>query len=242
MKTKHFAKTRVSGPIILASMLALGSSAHAALVDVQFLGNNNDFIGTPYTGPAVTGTTGDYWNATSADSASMALNGVDNAASGISLTFTSYHQWGNIDSGFAAGSYANLMAGYLCAVEPTTYHVAFSGLAPSASYNLYIYTQGDGGGDGRELDVSVNGAADVITSPGNALLGTFVEGTNYLHLTGTADPSGVVDIAYSSVLTINGGTGEADINGVQLVTVPEPSSLALFGVGALACMRRSRRR
>jgi hypothetical protein len=135
------------------------------------------------------------------------------------------------------------MGGYLYARDPITYHIAFSGLAPNASYNLYIYTQGDTNGSGRELDVSVNGGADVITSAGIASLDHFVEGTNYLHLTGTANPSGVVDIAYSAVSTLNGGTGEADINGMQLVsTVPEPSSLALFGVGALACMRRSRRR
>jgi hypothetical protein len=239
MKTKHFAKTRVSGPIILASLLALGSSAHAVLVDVQFLGDQGEFTGTQYTGAAVIGTDTDFWNATSAASASMALNGVDNAASGISLNFTSSNQWGNLGSGFSSTTYANLMAGYLCAVDPDTYHIAFSGLAPNASYELYIYTQGDSGGDGRVLDVSVNGAADVITSPGDAALDHFVAGTNYLHITGTADLSGVVDIAYRSAV---GATGEADINGVQLSTVPEPSSLALFGVGALACMRRSRRR
>jgi hypothetical protein len=77
MKTKHFAKTRVSGPIILASLLALGSSAHAVLVDVQFLGTGYLFPGTQYTGPAVIGTTGDYWNAMPAAASDVALNGVD---------------------------------------------------------------------------------------------------------------------------------------------------------------------
>ena len=71
-------------------------------------------------------------------------------------------------------------------------------------------------------------------------IGTFVEGDNYLYIVATANSSGVVDLKGRYL------SGEANINGVQLLAVPEPSSVALLMAGLMlvggAAVRRSRAR
>ena len=237
--------SRIAFPtgLVALTCLCLGASsasAQSTLINVQF-----GYYSSPYTGAAIVGAAGDYWNdMVSETGTTSALNDNTNLATGVSLTYTGYDQWGGTgSSGFSSGPYAGLMEGYITAfgsVNPG--HFTFSGLTANATIELWLYAQGDIESNGRQVAVSANGGTPMVTAPTNATLGTFVDGTNYLHITTTANAEGVLDLSYA-IANLSGYAPEADVNGMQLiVTVPEPSTAAMLGLGALACLRRSRRR
>lgn len=219
--------------------LAFVSASQAqVIVDVQFNltpnGANN------YSGAAVVGTAGDFWNNLGGNGTDVPLNNPANTGSGLSLTWASNGaatapvENGN---GFYSTSYRNLMEGYLYKFTPGTANITLSGLAPSTDYSLYLYTQGDIGANNRRLSVSVNGGPTTTTSASVASASTFIEGQNYLKLSVTSDLAGKLDMSYSFA------SGEANINGFQVSAVPEPASTMLVvgaALGGLALWRRSK--
>jgi hypothetical protein len=130
------------------------------------------------------------------------------------------------------------MQGYLVDRGNPDLALTFGGLAAGQEYGFYIYTQGDDNSKNRSIGISANGGAQVSSTQSN--IGTFVEGDNYLYVVATANSNGVVDLEGRYL------SGEANINGVQLLAVPEPSSVVLLMAGLLfaggAAVRRSRAR
>jgi hypothetical protein len=239
MNTQTGVTGRICGIATVLTLAFASASQAQVIVDVQF----NGFPGEDnnYSGAAMVGAAGDYWNNLGPNGAGVALNDPANAASGLSLTWTSNGgatvAEAFVGNGFYSTSYRNLMEGYIYKPTPGTAQITLSGLAPSTDYSLYLYSEGDSGSTGRRLGVSVNGGATTTTSAAVASAGTFIEGQNYLKLNAASDVTGKLDIAYSFAV------GEANINGFQVSAVPEPASTMLAMealLGGLALWRRSK--
>jgi len=219
--------------MVLACLLLSAEARAAAILNVQF-GNQN---GTAYTGAAVVGTAGDYWNFLNhGNGTNVALEDSASDATSMTLTWQGGDATAPFDYGFEFTAYADLMAGYLYNTSLQVMNV--DGLTPDTSYDLYIYTQGDSASDGREIQVSVNGGSDYSTGPTVSSASTFILGQNYLDIAVTSDGSGQLSIATTPTL-------EADINGFQLVqtdsATPEPSTLGLLAAGLAGMVWLKRR-
>jgi len=223
-----------------AALLAVTASAAnaAAIVDIQF----SNSAGSAQSGAAVIGSTGDTWNTfTTGNSGSGSLVNTADVATGISLSFSANTFWEG-DAGytqFTNTPYASLMQGYLVGYyQNPNIDLVFTGLTAGKEYGFWVYTQGDDNSNGRSISLTANGGAAQVATQTNAA--TFELDNNYVYLTAFADKSGTVDISGQDL------NGEANIDGVQLTAVPEPSSLVLLMAGfaflAGAVMRKSRAR
>ncbi len=111
-------------------------------------------------------------------------------------------------------------------------------LTPNALYNVYVY--GTNGASGAGGAFSINGSATETTSggPGTGPFTTYANGSDYVVFDKVkADASGNL-VLTAGPSTINIGI----LNGVQVESVPEPTSvgaLALSGLGLLARRRRA---
>jgi len=225
----------------LISTCALTAQA-GLIANVQF----NRTTGHTYTGAAVVGSEGDYWNdlLTGTDS-DVVLYDIGNNASDLTLSWTgtgvATAKISGYYNGFASTGYANLMNGYLYLNNTSsTNHIIISGLTASLDYSIYIYSTGDAGCTGRQLTVNLNDSGAVTTAPAVASASTFILNQNYLMIDVLSSAMGQIDIAYSSAIS------EADINGIQIVSsVPEPASTALLlsgSLGLLVFWRKSKTR
>ena len=217
-----------------AVLVTAASAADAAAIDVQFSRDP----GIAQTGGAVVGQAGDYWNDFLGNTSTGALLDASGHASGASLSFSSYGVYES-DPGFTqftGKQDANLMQGYLYAPQAAPISLVFSGLTAGQAYGFWVYTQGDDNSRGRSISLAANGGVAQVATQTNA--SSFSLGDNYVYLTATANAGGVVDIVGNEL------DGEANINGVQVMAVPEPSSMVLMMAGfaflAGAVVRRRR--
>ena len=223
-------------------MLGAIGPAQAGLVNVQFGGDFNS--PQAQVGPAVIGSAGDVWNqmwGISGNTGSGALVDTDGNATGLSISFTT-QGWLQVPEGLTVWGtdYRNLMRGMIYTDTATTRNITITGLPANAEHELYVYAQGDSGSNGRQTKLTPAGGTPVITTATVATADTFILDQNYVHLDVMSDASGVLSIDYI------GETGEANLNGLQLVVgqAPEPASLGLLATGGvlLAGVRRRRSR
>ena len=229
---------RLLSAVTAALLLTAVSAASASsVIDVQFSAGS----GHAQTGAAVVGYTGDVWNDfTTGTLANQFLVNTSGTQSGVTLSFSSAQSYESDVSytQFTGTPYANLMQGYLVDRGTPDLDLTFGGLAAGQAYGFYIYTQGDDNSKNRSIGISANGGAQVSSTQSN--IGTFVEGDNYLYIVATANSHGVIDLEGRDL------NGEGNINGVQLLAVPEPSSVVLLMAGLMflggAAVRKSRAR
>lgn len=229
---KDRALKNVIGLAIAAASLFSASAASATAIDVQF---GAATASQQQVGPAVIGAAGDYWNFSNAASGSSSLLSTSQAVTGVTLTFAASGVFNSAAGTFAFSGTpdANLMQGYIYS-STATITATLTGLAAGQGYSLDLYTQGNNNASGRSSTATVNGATGTSTQTNAS---TFIRNNNYLVFSGAADAVGKVSIA---VVT---RSGEANFNGFQFVTttIPEPSTLALLGVGLLGlCLFKSR--
>ena len=128
----------------------------------------------------------------------------------------------------------------------TTWEFVFTGLTANLTYDLYFYGSGNAANQGVTGTLgAANGGATATTTGIATTTSIFdagqttvvAQGTGWNELIGTADSSGNLSfIASRSTLS-----GQFFLNGMQLVGVPEPTTFALFGLGALGFAWRHRR-
>jgi hypothetical protein len=208
----------------LALLAATTSAAQASTVDVQFSRDP----GLQQTGAAFVGQSGDFWNDFLGNAGGGTLLDTSGAATGVSLSFSAalvYESDPNYTQ-FTGTPWANLMQGYLVDFSNSPgIDLKFTGLTPGQGYGFWIYTQGDNNSGNRQISLSANGGATTVNTQADD--DRFVMGRNLAYIVTVADANGVVDIIGHDLY------GEANINGVQFMPVPEPSSAALLMAGAL---------
>jgi len=128
--------------------------------------------------------------------------------------------------------------------NPGTGTVTLTGLADGGSYQLYLYC-GSGAYNNAATDFAIttgtggpaagSDAGVVNVADGNT---AFTENANYVVFNATADATGTLGISYSGA----SGHAEADINGLQVVSTPEPATLALLGMGASGLLLKKKRK
>ena len=212
---------RPAGPVLALTLLLAGVPAAAStLYNVQFAPSTAN----RQTGAAVIGASGDYWNMLTAAGTSLLTNSAG-VPSGVSLVWTGSGPFGSsiVNPNFGNGD-TNLMDGYMYSLSSGS--LSFSSLATNAAFTLYVYSQGDSAATGRRISVTGNGTT-VTSAAGVAGTTSFVNGQNYLILSGTTTAGGTLLLTYTNV------SGEADINGLQLLiatVVPPTNAISWSGI------------
>lgn len=238
---------------LLASIAALSAfdqaSAAAINIDIQVNGSS-----TTYSGQGVVTTTGTTWNGVNAGNFVNAGPLVDDSGSTTSITL-----WSEITGNGGAWSYApvtgnpadTLMGdyGYHTRTSPnlfTLYTPTGSStghqLTVGSQWDIYIYSRGDGAGQGGTYQLTQTAGNQTATASGQTWSGTFVENDNYVVFRNVTPTTYAGGVEFRFLMDGNGagGSGTAIINGIQLVQVPEPSCSLLGAVGFLALCRRRR--
>ena len=246
MKTKTF----ITAAVLATAMHA--SAATISIISVNFQGGGN-----PSTGPDVTSTAGyvpaDNWNNGTGASGTVS-NLIDSTGTTTStdVTWTTNNLW-DLANGNGSGGDQDMMSGYLDNFDVGSHAITISGLQPNKGYDVYVYFNR---GNATYSGLS---ATDGISN--NTYYG-FDNGSSYAtngYLLSSDDNIGdgwttanvfLYEDYTGSTLTITDpanpgapGTWKSYVQGIQIVmTVPEPSSTALLGLGGVALMLRRRRK
>ena len=227
----------------LALILMLGSDAGAAfmsgLVNVDF-----DNGGSAMSGPAATGSAGDFWNTFSGSSqpTPQALTLVDGATdSGATVKWSAKGTYNGGAQNPAPAGGNPLLQDYLYnnTNDPLQGVATIAGLDPTTTYQLYVYNGSNQAN--RITNFNVIGAATQSGSSKYQKLATYTSGSNYLMFSLTPDTNGEIAIQFYGNNGADGGGNEGNLNGFQLAAgVPEPASLGLLASAALWVLRRRR--
>ena len=143
------------------------------------------------------------------------------------------------DNGATAGSTQGqpswLLSSAAIANSPGTF--TLHNVTQGQVYELFLYGQNYDATRGASFSLNAaNGGTAVggLTSTINTgVRNSFVLGDNYVEFTGVmADSNGNISGSWGAVSNPHSGlSGEGDFNGLQLVAVPEPGTVALLGMG-----------
>lgn len=236
--------------ILLGALLAsvISIPVQAALYNVQFGGSTFGSNQAPaQTGAGIIGTAGDTWNYVAAgggydynalEGAGLALvNSAGAATTGVIKANDDFvGAFATVDAQLQGTSLANLFQGFIVNNGgPKSF--TFSGLAASSPFDLYTYAAGPADGGDRISNFSLFSDFSSFDIVGPNAGGTVLnDPLNYSVLSGTTSSTGTV-----TVYTRFTAGSEGNINGFQLNVIPEPSSMALIGLGACGLLARRRR-
>jgi hypothetical protein len=232
---------------VFASVASLSSAATVINVDFNLTGGST---GT-YSGQgAVVDTGNNLWNGFNAGSPISTL--IASATSGALLTSTGASSGGvtvtvgNFRPYEAAGGVAvanGLFNDFLYQqnLGPGGPNSTFSinNLSPASTYDLYFYAQ-NAAPQNTATTFTIGATTLIATNAGpvppNPVTTSFVLGVNYIRFLGvTPNGSGVISGTFNDFAAAN----NAAFNGMQIVQVPEPSSLLpLAGLAGLLLPRR----
>lgn len=243
------------------TVAAVAGTAQASVVavNIQFQGSGTGSGGTAtsfngqqgaYTGDGVTSPT---WNVVKAPSpntvgTSSNLLTSTGTASSVGATYNfegSYNFYTQTSpSNALLDSTTNSVSGY-------GNNVTLTGLTDNGSYQLYLYAANGGyGGSGTLFDNFVGGTATAAAGSNNytapTKTGTFTENVNYVVFDITASATGTIGIIPMPISGDPTYQNAGHLSGLQLISgaeaVPEPTPLALMGVGALGLLLIGRKK
>jgi hypothetical protein len=200
----------------------------------------NSGASTTYTGAAVLGTAGDFWNGINLSTGSPAflgttgLNYSDNTASGITIALSPFHSSFNLGGSSLMGDYAYI---YSAGTNNGPVNIILSGFAANSVVNSIILFGGNGNAQNASFTI---GAETKTTSDSGPIGVTLTENDEFVRFDNIiADGSGVIQIAWTNP---TGGSNWSAFNGMQINQVPEPSVALLGALGLLGLLGLMRRR
>jgi hypothetical protein len=201
---------------VLVCAIVFSGSVMAGVVNVDF------GAAGLYSGTAAASDTGTTWNQGVWNGTTPNLMESDGTTvSTVDVTIT------NPQSYYATGITSTLMKDYIYRLNGTIF-VDISGLAENADYDLYLYSAGGAAG------ATFTFGTETATASGSPAAEPWTLGGNYVVLSVTSDAAGEISGEFSN------GTNYATLNGMQIVPVPEPATMALLGLGALVLRRRKK--
>ena len=248
MKTKTFIATAVLATAMHAS------AATISIISVNFQGGQ-----APADGPDVTTTAGyvpaDNWNNFTGKSGS-ASNLVDSTGSTTSadLSWQTFNTW-DLANGAGNGGDRDMMSGYLdnFGASGASDFITISGLQPNKGYDVYVYfnrgtatysgmnaTDGISNNTYYGFDNGFSYADNGYNLTSDDNIGDGWTGANvflFEDYTGST-----LDLDNPANPGVPAGEWKTYVQGIQIVmTVPEPSSTVMLGLGGLALMLRRKR-
>jgi hypothetical protein len=233
---------KLSNVLAISALVTMSPMAatHAALIDVAFY--SSAFPNAQPSGAAVLGSAGDQWNwvdGAGCPSCSGPVSLTDMTGNPTTATLSYQADGAVISATTGTQPVPNLTNTYLFNNSGGSITVTLNGLAASQAYNLVLYVSSDDASGDRALTGTVTGLAAVPFSATGDPQPAFVNGKNVVQLAVTSDASGTLLISEDNP---GNGSGEVDLNGLQLQAVPLPSSLVLFSGGVALLARRARSR
>jgi hypothetical protein len=229
--------------IWMGMCLAAGIScpaAYGASVNVDF--NGTESSGT-YSGTGAAPDTGTVWNGITPSGASYTSGALVDSAGGatpITVTLSTYNVY-DADENTAAYQPALLNDFiYQTVLGPNGPPGNFSidNLTPGGAYDLYFYGQ-NGGYSNTATSFTIGSTTKIATNTNSGGgPSSFVEDANYVVFSSVIATGGSIAGTFNDVAAAN----NAAFNGLQIVTVPEPTSVVGAVVGSVLLFGLGRRR
>lgn len=220
-----------------AAVLLMSQPVQAALVSYSF--SSNDTL-TGQTGAGVIGGATDQWmtefipvDMTARAVDDVALTDVNGNATGATLSHLGLRRHNTAGQVIEAGNPTPLQNSVYMRhnTDPSRMYL-FEGLEPGSTADIVLFGTYHRSGIDRGSDFTVDGST--LSTSGNGDRTVFEDGRNYVFFDDVAvGPTGSITVDIAGA----GGGGFSDVNGFQIdftPAIPEPTSLALIGMGLLA--------
>ena len=182
--------------------------------------------GVAYSGVGPAADTGTYWNNPGQNPPGSSLLNSSNAATTVTITGA-----GGTGSWNVGGNPAALLNNYEASQQQT---YTFGGLNPRIQYDLYaIFNSSQAG---RQTTFTTSGGSQTVTTPSNYLSVAATSSSIYAEFVGL-NPNSSSQITITA--TKGGSSGEADVNGFQLVPLTVPTGAVSLPNTAIAAAANS---
>jgi len=240
--------------LVATTLFVLATQAGATMIDVQCVNTTPGQTVLPaFTGAAVVGAPGDYWNPVSGvwgtfTHAYFGLPLKDVAGNSTPVTVNFFFKGfygkalGEPPWPFAGTAFDALMSQYAFGQTDNQLAIRFMNLAPGP-YDLYFYSSPSPDATIRVTQFTAATATQtLIATAGPYGASTFQEGVNYVHLQPLIGSDGELRVLMQGIGNETQNLPEADLSGLQLATAPEPQGFWIVSAPILGFLLERRRK